>query len=329
MSFSRLDLLLLLMVVIWGSNFSLIKVALRDFPEISFNALRLVLASAVFLAAMGLQARRRWAARPRLADQAAMAPLPGPAPHSPALEHTTHPGTAGHPLNSSEWRRLVLLGLVGHLLYQLCFLAGVARTSVANSALIFGCTPVVVAIMASVAGHERLSMQRWLGAVLSFAGIYAIVGFRAALSASTLAGDALIVGGMLCWSLYSVLAQPLLVRHSPLVVTGWSMTIGTGMYLLIAIVPFAATDWGRISLLSWLLMAASALFALAFAYMVWYTAVQRIGSSRTAVYSNLTPIVAMVVGAVWLGEAIEPGQVFGAALIMAGIAVTRLPAGGG
>ena len=36
--------------------------------------------------------------------------------------------------------------------------------------------------------------------------------------------------------------------------------------------------------------------------MIWYTAVQKIGSARTAVYSNLTPIVAMVVAAVWLGE---------------------------
>ena len=51
-------------------------------------------------------------------------------------------------------------------------------------------------------------------------------------------------------------------------------------------------------------MAASSLLALALSYMVWYTAVQRIGSARTAVYSNLTPIVAMIVAAVWLGERI-------------------------
>ena len=49
-------------------------------------------------------------------------------------------------------------------------------------------------------------------------------------------------------------------------------------------------------------MVASSLLALALAYMIWYTAVQRIGSARTAVYSNLTPIVAMIVAAIWLGE---------------------------
>ena len=67
MGFSRLDLLLLLMVGIWGANFSAIKLALRDFPEASFNAMRLVLAAAVFLVAIlrleppSTLTRRDWA----------------------------------------------------------------------------------------------------------------------------------------------------------------------------------------------------------------------------------------------------------------------------
>jgi drug/metabolite transporter (DMT)-like permease len=291
-----LDLLLLLMVIIWGSNFSVIKLALREFPEATFNALRLGLASAVFLVAIAVvRARARAGLRP-------------PEP----------------PLTRSEWRLVFVLGLLGTVLYQLLFLAGVARTSVANSALIFGSTPVAVAIMASIAGHDRLSRLRWAGAALSFAGIYALVGRRAELSSSTLAGDALIFGGMLCWSLYSVLAQPLLKRHSPLIITGLAMASGTLVYLMFAIVPMLRTNWGAISLKSWVLMASSSLLALAFAYMVWYTAVQRIGSARTAIYSNLTPIVAMIVAAVWLGEQITRPQILGAALILGGIALTRL-----
>ena len=47
-SVTVLDVLLLLMVIIWGANFSVIKLALRDFPQIPFNALRLLLASRSF-----------------------------------------------------------------------------------------------------------------------------------------------------------------------------------------------------------------------------------------------------------------------------------------
>jgi drug/metabolite transporter (DMT)-like permease len=293
-----LDALLLLMVVIWGSNFSVVKYALRDFPEVSFNALRLLLASAVFLGAIAVVRYR------------ANAGVGRPEP----------------PLTRGEWRRVMFLGLVGTVLYQLLFLGGVARTSVANAALIFGCTPVAVAIMASIAGHDRLTATRWAGAALSLAGIYAIIGHRASVSSTTLVGDAMMFASMLCWSIYSVGAQPLLKGHSPLVVTGWAMISGAAMYTLVAAVPMMRTDWAAISTTSWLLMAASSLLALSFSYMVWYTAVQKIGSARTALYSNLTPIVAMIVAAVWLGEQITRQQVFGTVLILSGLAVTRLKA---
>jgi drug/metabolite transporter (DMT)-like permease len=291
-----LDVLLLLMIVIWGSNFSVVKYALREFPEITFNALRLIIASAVFLVAIAIVRSR------------AKAGLRPPEP----------------PVTAREWRSLVLLGIVGTGLYQLLFLAGVARTSVANSSLIFGCTPVAVAIMSSVAGHDRLTAGRWAGAALSFTGIYTLVGLRAEISTATLLGDALIFGAMLCWSLYSVAAQPLLKTHSPLIVTGWAMTTGTIVYLVFAIAPMMRTDWTVISATSWALMIGSALLALAFSYIVWYTAVQKIGSARTAIYSNLTPIVAMIVAALWLGEQITSTQILGAILILSGIALTRL-----
>ena len=126
-----------------------------------------------------------------------------------------------------------MLALVGTVLYQLFFLAGMARTSVANSALIFGCTPVAVAIMSSVAGHERLTAARWVGAALSLAGIYALVGHRAELSAATLVGDLFVFCGMLCWSLYSVAAQPtaqaaLAPRRHRLVDDDWRVPLRVG-----------------------------------------------------------------------------------------------------
>ncbi len=291
-----LDLLLLLMIVIWGSNFSVVKYALRDFPEISFNALRLLIASAIFLIAIAtVRARAKAGLRP-----------PEPA------------------MTRREWGSVMFLGLIGTGFYQLLFLAGVARTSVANSSLIFGCTPVAVAIMSSIAGHDRLTMARWAGAALSFTGIYTLVGLRAQLSTATLTGDALIFGAMLCWSIYSVAAQPLLKRHSPLVVTGWAMCTGTAVYLAFAIVPMLHTNWAAISTISWVLMTASALLALAFSYIVWYTAVQKIGSARTAIYSNLTPIVAMIVATIWLSEPITRTQILGACLILSGVALTRM-----
>jgi drug/metabolite transporter (DMT)-like permease len=275
------------MVAVWGANFSVIKFALREFPQVSFNALRLILASVVFLVAIAVREKDAWR-RARL-----------------------------------DWTRIALLGIIGHFLYQLAFVAGVARTSASNAALIFGATPIAVALLAAFAGHERVPFARWVGAALSLFGIYVVVGHRATWSSATFVGDVLVFAGMFCWSTYSVVSQPLLERLSPLVVTGYSMVIGAALYVLFAIPTFFATNWRAISPASWLAMTMSSLLALAFAYIVWYTGVQRIGSSRTAIYSNLTPIVAMIVAAVWLNEPIETTQIIGAATIIGGVFVSR------
>jgi len=282
------------MVAIWGANFSLVKVALRDFPELAFNAFRLVIASTIFLAAIWWQRRReRWHA-----------------PEATGLART-------------DWARIVFLGMVGHLLYQLLFLGGVKRTSVANGSLILGTTPVVVALLSAWAGHERVPPMRWVGAAISFFGLYVVVGQKVDWSASGHLGDALVMASTVCWATYSVASVPILRTQSPLVVTGYSISIGALLYTLVAMPTLVHVEWRAISPLSWALMVASAVFALAFAYLIWYTSVQKAGSTRTAAWSNVTPVIAILIAAVWLGEPIALNHVLGSAAIFTGLFITR------
>ena len=302
---TRLDLLLLLMVLIWGANFSLVKVAMRDFPELAFNALRLVIASGVFLVAIWWRQRRT--------------------PRTPrTLLNLSEPFRTFQNLSRSDLAHLAFLGVVGHFLYQLCFLGGVKRTSVGNGSLIIGASPVIISLLSSMAGHERIPRLRWAGVLLALAGLYLVVGHHVDWSPESRLGDALVVGSMLCWAIYSVAAQPMLKRHSPLIVTGVSISFGAAIYVVVTVPSLVAVDWAAISLGSWVLMTLSAVLALSAAYLIWYTGVQRLGSSRTSMYSYLTPIVAMLVAAVWLGEPISGNQAAGAAAILAGLLVTRL-----
>jgi drug/metabolite transporter (DMT)-like permease len=274
------------MTVFWGSNFTVVKVAVRDIPELPFNALRLVVASAAFLLTI-----------------LAVEGLPR--------------------LTKAEWIRVVQLAVVGQLIYQLCFLGAVARTTVANSALIFAFTPVVVALLTAAVGHERIAATRWLGASISLAGIYLVVGTSRG-PAATVAGDALAVGAMLCWALYTVGARPMLATRSPVVITGYTMMVGALLYLPIAAPGLYALDWFAVRPAAWVAVVLSALLALYVSYMIWYTAVRAIGSAHTSMYSNVTPLVAMAVAAIWLGEPITARKLAGAAAVVAGLVVTKL-----
>jgi drug/metabolite transporter (DMT)-like permease len=291
MRLTALDAWLLLMTFFWGSNFTVIKAALREMPGPAFNGLRMVLASVVFL---GLISGRDGLARSVRA------------------------------IPQRDWLPIVGLSILGHGLYQYLFLGGVARTSASNSALIFGCTPITVSLLSALLGHERPGWTRWAGTVLSLTGIYFVVGQGARQGTSSLTGDAMIFGAMLCWAGYTVGTKPLLSRYSPLFITGVTMTIGTLVYAPLALLWLREVDVGRVSTAAWLGIIYSALFSLVAAYVIWYTAVQKLGGGHTSIYSNIVPMVAMAVAALVLGEPLTATKLVGAAAILSGVALTRL-----
>jgi drug/metabolite transporter (DMT)-like permease len=296
-----IDALLVLMVLIWGVNYSVIKRAFAEIPPQPFNAVRMLIATAVFLVAMWMAARA--AARGAAVSR---------------VFYTKSVVTA-----RDKWM-LIVLGVIGHFAYQICFVGGVAGTSVSNSALIIGATPVVVAIASALMGRERIGPLHWLGAAVSALGIYLVVGHGADFGGAHLTGDLLVMASVACWAIYSLGAASLIERHSPLFVTGMTFAVGCVPYVIYVTPQMMAVHWAGLSTSLYVSLVLSALLALCVAYLIWYTAVQAIGVARTSLYSNLVPIAAMLVAAAWLGEPITLIKVLGAGAVLTGLFLTRL-----
>jgi drug/metabolite transporter (DMT)-like permease len=229
-------------------------------------------------------------------------------------------------VSTRDWVRLAMLGTVGHFVYQMLFMAGIARTTASNSALIIGCSPVAVSIASALAGHERVPRAQWAGVVLSVVGVYLVVGVGAEFGGASLAGDLFTLGAVCCWAVYTVGSRSLLARYSPLTVTGLTMLAGTALYVPASAGQLAQIAWGRVPLWTWAATALSALLALNVAYLIWYTSVQRIGNVRTSAYSNFIPLIAIAVAAATLGEPIGASKLAGAGAILAGVLITRIAA---
>jgi drug/metabolite transporter (DMT)-like permease len=282
------DLLLLLMTLIWGSNFTAIKYSLEDLLPLSFNALRFTLASLVMLM-IALLSRD------------------------------------GFKLAPGDGLRLFLLGLLGNTFYQSLFITGMAHTRAGNAALILATTPLFTAILSRIRKHEYFTASGVSGLFLALAGIVMIViGGRGEVSiGETVLGDSLLLATTVCWSLYTVGSKQLVHKYGSMKATTVMITSGTPLLLLVCAPSLLRQDWSRVRPIAWAGVVYSGLFAIALAYLIWSYGVRRIGSTRTAIYSNITPIVALLVAWLALGETPTLGQLAGAVVIFAGIYLVR------
>jgi O-acetylserine/cysteine efflux transporter len=287
----RNDLELGAVVLFWGFNFVVVKVGLREVEPLAYNAVRFVCASSILL----ILARY--------------------------LEGTLA-------IRREDRVRFILLGFLGHAVYQICFIEGLARTTASSAAIIFGSTPVLVGLLSRLAGHERIGLLGFSGVLLGFFGIYIIVeggdGGPSSAAGGDIVGNMLIVGAVFCWSSYTVLARDLLRRYSPLRTTAITLAIGTAFLVPAALPQTLRQDWGGISTIAWAGIVYSFLFALVISYVLWYRSVKKVGNLRTAVYSNLVPVFGTLFGVLLLGDRLTTGLGLGAACILVGIILTRL-----
>jgi drug/metabolite transporter (DMT)-like permease len=296
-----IDLLLLLMAIIWGTNYSIVKFAFEELDPQAFNAARMVIVSIVFLVVIGALRLRPSSNAEGLA---AIFRTPARLTGRDAIE-------------------LMALGLVGHFLYQYFFIGGLALTTVANSSLMLASTPVVIALISAMLGHERVGLRHWIGAALSLAGIYIVAGRGFALGGQGFIGDLMMAAAVLCWAIYTLGSRRLISRHSPVGVTGLSMAFGTLIYVPVMWPHVRSAPWSDVDWRTWAAILYSSIFALGVAYTIWYAGVRQIGSARTSVYSNFIPIVAMATAVIFVGEPLRLKNAIGATAVLVGVALTR------
>jgi drug/metabolite transporter (DMT)-like permease len=280
-----------MMVFVWGVNFAVVKHALADIQPLAFNALRFVIASVLVLAV--LRARGELS----LPDRA-------------------------------DIPRVVMLGLLGNVIYQMCFILGLDRTAAGHASLILALTPILTAFLSMLTGHERPGPRTWGGASLSILGIALVSGASIRVEGSSaLVGDAILVTACIAWATYTVGARPIVRRYGSVRTTAWTLWTGAVGLIALGIPSLLRQDWDGVSMEAWGGLVFSATFAIGLAYLIWYRGVERIGNTRTAIFSNLTPVVALFAGVVLLNEAPSTLALLGAALTLGGVMIVRTDPG--
>ena len=228
-----------------------------------------------------------------------------------------------------DWVILAVLGFVGVIGYHIPLNWGLhdagdgVSVSAATGAILIATAPLFTLLVSVAWGKERLKPLALAGSLLAFAGVALVVFFGRGQAELTLARKALVVLiAPACWAVYSVFMRPLVQRHGGLLTTGLSLSLGALTLLPLGLrwgtEPLAALEarhW------AWLLFLA--FLSTILGYALWNNALKHRTASQVAVYVYFNPVVAAVVAYLFLGETLTAWFLTGAALVLAGVVLVN------
>lgn len=234
------------------------------------------------------------------------------------------------PITRADLRRLLWAGLVIYSLQQITFIYGVYLSTATEAALLISTMPIWTAIFAVVGGQEHLTRLNWVGVGVGFAGVAMVVlggDAQAGLQfGGRVVGDLLLLFSACLYGYFMVEVKPLVETYGGLTTVAWAYALAAVVIVPVSARDLLATNWAGLDWTTWVLLVGwVGALAGVYGFAVWYTAVGRTTAARTAVYQYLVPVVAMAAAAVFLKERPQALQLAGAALTLAGLALTRRP----
>ncbi len=285
---------LLTLVVVWGTGFAFIHLAVQSIPPLSLAAGRIVSGAAVLYVAM----------------RAAGLRLP--------------------PLGRI-WLHFLVLGIVGNVLPFYLISWGQERVASGVAGILMAMNPLVTLLLAHffVLG-EYLSRNRTSGFALGFAGVVVLMGPEALLGigggGSDVVRQGAVLGGSLCYATNAILTRRMPVTH-PLVAAAAVLLVASAVVVPGALIldsPLElAPSTQSLAALAWL-----GLVPTAAATVVYFRVVASAGPTFQSLVNYPVPVVAVLTGAVLFGEQPEWTALVALALILAGISLSQWgPAG--
>jgi len=277
-------LLLILLATVWGASYFFVKVAVGDVGPFTVAFVRVLLAGAILLAIMKGRGM--------------------PLPHTRTV-----------------WIAYLVLGLTNSALpYSLIFW-GETRIPSGLAGILTAMVPVWTVLAAHLmTTDERLSALKAAGMTLGMLGVVVIMGEDlGALGDGSALGKLAVVAATALYGFSNVFARR--VKHRPSLELAWGqMTTATLWMLPLALIdrPWSTAHWSAGAVAA---MLALTLVSTVLAYFVYFRLLGTVGATNTSQIGFLIPISSLILGAVFLHEALVPIQLVGLVLIIAGMAL--------
>jgi drug/metabolite transporter (DMT)-like permease len=273
-------------MVLWAANFVVVKSTIPVITPVGYAFIRFAVAGMVLLAIC------RWREGSVAIPRRDIVPLAG-------------------------------LGLLGFGLYQMLWSTALESTSVGNSALLIGATPVFTALVAAALRVDTLSRTKAVGVTVAFVGVAVVAAGHGLSLDSAALGDLLTLLAAFSWAAYVSFGAGVLRRFSPLRATAWTITFGAAFLAPVGLWQLTGVDVARIGPAQIAAVAYSGLLSSALGNVVVFWGISLLGPTRITNLQFLPPALAIVFAAIFLGDPILASQLIGGAIIVVGVLLAR------
>ncbi len=276
--------IMILLGTLWGSSFLFNKIALRELPHFSLVCVRLILATAflvLMVHAFGHSMRQSW----------------------------------------RTWRGIAMMGLVNNFVTFNFTTYGQTYISAGLAAILAASAPLFVVVLAHVFTHdEKMTRRKVAGVLAGVAGVAVIMGPDAlrGIGDHVTAQLAVLVSAA-AMATAGIIGRRL--KDIPPVVSAAGQA-ATSMVLMIPLALIHDHPWelAMPGAATWWSIAGLAVIGSGISYVLYFRLLASVGSTNVILVNLLTPVSAILLGVLFVGETVEPRHLAGMLMIAAGLA---------
>jgi drug/metabolite transporter (DMT)-like permease len=287
----------------WGANFILAEIALREMSPISFSVSRFVMGGIAMLSILYIQCYRD-------------------------AKASNNPFRFFPKIENRDWLSILLIAVLGATLAPWLGIEGLGLTHGARASLWLALGPAISTGFGYFFSTERMGFWGYLGVAFAMTGtfILALDGFRS--GQSYWLGDLLLIAALALTVIELHLIKPLARRYGPVSMVALRTLIGGSLYLLIASPSLAEESWLMLGPWTWIAIFVGGAVGVGIGQWVKVRALRALGPTQVVLYGNMVPVAALLIA--WLSIGIDPSllELISAVFIISGaICIQTLDSG--
>ncbi len=279
--------MLVLLTLVWGFNWPVMKLGVEAYPPLSFRALSI------------------WLGLPVLAAGLLVLKVPFTIPRH-------------------HWPQLLWLAATNMFVWHACIILAVRTLSSGRAAILGYTMPIFSAVLGAVFFAGALNRRGWLGVSAAALGVALLLWHEFTQLAGRPAGVALALVAAATWALGTQLLRRTTIDRPTLAISFW-MTALTGVVMTVLSLLFERSQWTAPDATAWWAIGYNAVLIFGFAHAAWFYLARGLPPVASTLSVMFIPVLGVFSGAVWLREAVHWQDWAAVALMVVAIASVLWP----